>query len=87
MDLWKKGRHMDSIRSVFGVSVAQLMVLGTMAPTLADMGDGESDHRRLHGRRHAQTISHVREDYPRIVNWMNSPDASDASNLSDQMPS
>jgi hypothetical protein len=66
---------MDSMRSVIGVSVAQLMVLSAMVPAYADVSESEEDHRRLHGRRHPQTVSHSREDYPVIANWLTSADA------------
>ena len=65
---------MDSIRSVFGVGMAQLMVLGALVPAYADLNEGEDDHRRVHGRRTSQTISDRREDYPVITNWLTSPD-------------
>ena len=74
---------MDSIRSMFGVGVSHLMVLGTMVPTFADLNDNESDHRRVHGRRHAQTVSHLREDYPSVPNWMILPETTDTTTPSE----
>ncbi len=65
---------MDSIRGIFGVGVAQLMVLSVMVPAYADMNDSDDEHRRIHGRRHPSTVSHCREDYPVITNWLTSPD-------------
>lgn len=67
---------MDSIRSMFVVSVAQLVVLGAIAPAFADGNDSEDDHRRIHGRRSSTTISHCRADYPVITNWLTTPDDS-----------
>jgi hypothetical protein len=69
---------MDSIRGIFGVGVAQLMVLSVMVPAYADINDGDEEQRRVHGRRHSQTVSHCREDYPVITNWLTSPDKPDA---------
>ncbi len=67
---------MDSIRSMFVVSVAQLVVLGAIAPAFADVNESEVDHRRMHGRRSSATISHCRADYPVITNWLTTPDDS-----------
>jgi hypothetical protein len=67
---------MDSIRGIFGVGVEQLMVLSVMVPAYADANDDDEEHRRLHGRRHSQTISRCREDYPVITNWLTTPDTS-----------
>lgn len=78
---------MDSIRSIFGVSVSHLMVLGSMVPTFADVSEGETDHRRLHGRRHPQTVSHLREDYPMVANWLTQPEASETAKASETAPS
>jgi hypothetical protein len=68
---------MDSIRSVFGVSLAHLVVLGALVPAYAESNDGEENHRRLSGRRTSHTVSHSREDYPVITNWLTSPDSPD----------
>ena len=70
---------MDSIRGIFGVGVAQLMVLSVMVPAYAEINDGEDDHRRASGRRHPHVISHSREDYPVITNWLTSPDTTDTA--------
>ena len=69
-----KGRVMDSIRGMFGVGIAQLMVLSVMVPSYADVNDDDEEHSRLRGRRHSQTISRCREDYPVIANWLTSPE-------------
>lgn len=74
--LQKEVNPMDSIRSMFVVSVAQLVVLGAIAPAFADGNDSEDDHRRLHSRRSSATISHCRADYPVITNWLTTPDDS-----------
>lgn len=68
---------MDSIRGMFGVGIAQLMVLSVMVPAYADLNDSEDDHSRLRSRRHSNVISHCREDYPVISNWLTSPDNSE----------
>jgi hypothetical protein len=65
---------MDSIRSIFGVGVAQLVVLGALVPAYADADERDDDHRRFAGRRTSLTVSHNREDYPVITNWLTSPD-------------
>lgn len=65
---------MESIRSMFGVSIAQLMVLSAMVPACVDVNESDDDHRRLHSRRHSQSVSHSRDDYPVIYNWLTSPD-------------
>ena len=67
---------MDSIRGIFGVGVAQLMVLSVLVPAYADMNEGDEEHRRLHGRRHSHVVSHDRNDYPVIANWLTSPESS-----------
>jgi len=67
---------MDSIRSMFVVSVAQMVVLGAIAPAFADVNDTEDDHRRSHCRRPSAMISHCRADYPVITNWLSTPDES-----------
>jgi hypothetical protein len=72
--MFAEGCIMDSIRSVFGVGMAQLMVLGALVPAYADLNEAEDDHRRLHARRSSHTISDRREDYPVITNWLTSPD-------------
>lgn len=66
---------MDSLRSLFGVSMAHLMVLSAMAPACAEEIENQEKHRRPHGRRHVQTVSQNRADYPVILNWMTSPEA------------
>ena len=68
--------QMDSIRGIFGVGVAQLMVLSVLVPAYADMNEGDEEHRRLHGRRHSHVVSHDRNDYPVIANWLTSPESS-----------
>lgn len=71
---------MDSIRSMFVAGVSQLVVLGAIAPAVADVNDSEEDHRRLHhGRRCSSVVSHSREDYPVITNWLTSPDRPDVA--------
>ncbi|HEY0981766.1 MULTISPECIES: hypothetical protein [unclassified Schlesneria] len=70
---------MDTIRGIFGVGVAQLMMLTVMVPAYAEIEDGESEHRRASGRRHAQVVSHDRADYPVISNWLTSPDTPEQS--------
>jgi hypothetical protein len=78
-DLFEEGIHMDSIRSIFGVGVAQLVVLGALVPAYADAEERDDDQRRHFGRRSSQTVSHNREDYPVITNWLTSPDTPEAS--------
>ena len=73
---------MDSFRAVTGLSIAQLMALTALGPAFAETNDAEESHRRMIGRRHAQVVSHSREDYPVIMNWLSSPDAADASSAS-----
>ncbi len=70
---------MDSIRGIFGFGIAQLMVLSVMVPAYADNNDDDEEHRRTHARRHSSVVSHNREDYPVITNWLTSPDSA-ASN-------
>lgn len=65
---------MDAFRSISVVSVAQLVVLGAMAPALAEESR-EDDHRRHGTRGHVQTVSHSRADYPVIWHWLESPDS------------
>lgn len=65
---------MESIRGMFGVSIAQLMVLSAMVPACVDVNAGEDDQRRLHSRRQSQSVSHSRDDYPVIYNWLTTPD-------------
>lgn len=69
---------MDSIRSMFVTGVTQLVVLGAMVPVMANVTEDDEEHRRTHGRRCSQTISHSREDYPVILNWLTSPDTPDS---------
>lgn len=66
---------MDSFRSISVVSLAQLLMVSAMTPTLV-VADDDDDHRRQHGRGHVQTISHSRDDYPVIWRWLESPDQS-----------
>ena len=70
---------MDSIRGIFGVGIAQLMVLSVMVPAYADLTDGDEEHRRISGRRTTANLSHCREDYPVITNWLTSPESKDRS--------
>jgi hypothetical protein len=63
---------MDSFRSISVVGVAQMVVLGAIAPALAAPGE-DDDHRRHHARGHAQTVSHSRADYPVIFHWLDAP--------------
>lgn len=65
---------MDSIRGIFGVGVAQLMMLSVMVPAYADINDTDEEHRRFHSRRTSHFISHERADYPVITNWLTSPE-------------
>lgn len=65
---------MDSIRGIVGVSITHLMVLSAMVPVFVDVNENDDDHRRLHGRRHSLSVSHNREDYPVISNWLTSPE-------------
>ncbi len=66
---------MDSIRGMFSFGIAQLMVLSVMVPAYADSSDDDDEHRRTHARRHSSVVSHNREDYPVIANWLTSPDS------------
>ena len=65
---------MDAIRGIFGVGVAQLMMLSVMVPAYAEINEGDEENRRGHNRRHSQVVSHDRADYPVISNWLSSPD-------------
>lgn len=65
---------MNSLRSLFGVSLAHLMVLSTVAPVCAEETENQEKHRRSHGRRHVHAVSYDRADYPVILNWIASPD-------------
>ena len=38
---------MDSIRGMFGVGIAQLMVLSVLVPAYADINDDDDEHTRL----------------------------------------
>jgi hypothetical protein len=67
---------MNSLRSLFGVSLAHLMVLSTVTPVCAEENENQERHRRAHGRRHVHVVSHDRADYPVILNWIASPDSS-----------
>ncbi len=73
---------MDSFHAVTGVSIAQLMVLSALVPAFAETYDAEEEHRRIFGRGHSQVVSHSREDYPVISNWLTSPDTPEPSNAS-----
>jgi hypothetical protein len=66
---------MDSIRGMFGFGITQLMVLSVMVPAYADNNDDDEEHRRTYARRHSNVVSHNREDYPVITNWLTSPDS------------
>ena len=72
---------MDSIRGIFGVGIAQLMVLSVMVPAYADNNDDDEEHRRTHGRRHSSVVSRCREDYPVITNWLTTPDAPESETI------
>lgn len=69
---------MDSFRSISVASLAQLAMIGAMTPTLVEANE-EDDHRRSHSRGHVQTVSHVREDYPVIWRWLESPGQSESA--------
>ena len=66
---------MDSFRSISVVSVAQMVLIGAMAPALADDGEEDGHRRHHHLRGHAQTVSHSRADYPVIWNWIAAEDS------------
>lgn len=66
---------MSSLRSLFGVSLAHLMVLSAVVPVCGEENENQEKHRRAHGRRHIHTVSHDRADYPVILNWITSPEA------------
>jgi|GEM_PF-6210262 len=68
---------MDSIRTMASVGIAQLMVLSALVPVFADFNDEQDDHRRGLGKRHSHVVSHSRDDYPVITNWLTSPDTTD----------
>lgn len=63
---------MDSFLSISVVSLAQLVMVGAIAPALAEANEDE-EHRRHHGRGQVQTVSHSRDDYPVIWRWLESP--------------
>lgn len=68
---------MQSFKSLVGVGLAQLMVLGSLAPAVADTSESDAEHRRQRSRKYAQPVSHDRGDYPVIVNWLASPESAD----------
>lgn len=70
---------MDSFRAVSSLSIVQLMALSALGPAFAETNDVEESHRRSLGRRHAHVVSHSREDYPVIMNWLTSPDSPETS--------
>ena len=45
-----------------------------MVPAYADYNVDDEEHRRTHAQRHSSVVSHNREDYPVITNWLTSPD-------------
>lgn len=65
---------MNSLRSLFGVGMAHLMVLSAVTPVCAEENEDQEKHRRAHGRRHAHVVSYDRADYPVILNWVMSPE-------------
>lgn len=72
---------MDTFRSVSSLSIVQLMALSALGPAFAETTDVEESHRRQIGRRHAHVVSHTREDYPVILNWLSSPDSTEVSSI------